>query len=184
MVGSVPYRSDARGDEAGRRRRVAEARARLERADLRCRAAAGALAHLRDRIARRRRELDAAVAEAERDRRRVVHAGLAAAGGEHARLRAALRTRGAVAALEAAMARARGASPLSRAEGPPPEVGEIERRLTEARRARARLTVEQGPALERAQARLADAVAERDEAAAELDAARERLEALARKGGG
>ncbi|HJL18265.1 MAG TPA: hypothetical protein RMH99_21555 [Sandaracinaceae bacterium LLY-WYZ-13_1] len=176
----MPYRTDAHGDEAGRRRRVAEAEARFERAALRCRAAAGALDQLRRRIADRRRALDEAIARAEEDRRRALRVGLAADGGEHARLRAALRTGGAVAALERAMAakRGRASRPGPGADGPgkgstPPPLAESRRRLAEARRERARLVAKQDEALERAQARLAEAVAEHDAAEAALADARE-----------
>lgn len=183
----MPYRTDARGDEEGLRRRLSEAEARLVEAKKRCEAAAGTLASLRARIQTERRALDDAIAAAERDQRRAIHAGLAM-GGDHERVRAALRAQGAVAALQRAMAhRARaprggprpgatGGAATGGAAGPPPPIEESKRRLAEARRKRARLVAQQGPALERAQRRMADAVRAHDEAAEELEAARIAIE--------
>ena len=82
------------------------------------------------------------------------------------------------AALERAMAqKGRARAKKERPVGPPPPLEESKRRIADARRKRARLVAQQGPALERAQERMANAVAEHDDALEALEAARIAIEA-------
>lgn len=172
----MPYRSSAR-DERALRRRAEELEAELEGAALRCRAAAGQLRALSERIEGGRRSLDEAVAEAMDAERRAVRATMAArAEAPSERIGDALRAQGAVAALERALAR-RGQRP-KRASRPPPDLAAARAALKDARLARAKLAAGTDPALHRARQRLADAVASHDQLQDELDEVRRRLSQL------
>ena len=149
---AVPYRADGRDVQ----RALEEARAALNDARRRCEAAASALAALRGRVERERVALDEAVERADASRRRAIHRGLA--GADAPRIRDAMRAQGAIAALERAMANKRAPS------GEDVPIEEARAALGRARRARAVFAARSTEALERAQARLADAVAAHDEA--------------------
>lgn len=159
----MPYRSDGRsGDE--RAVRVAELAAAVQAAKLRVRAAAGKLRELEKRLDEERRALDAAVAEAEDATRRGLHRSLAASDKEDPRMRDALRTSGAVNALELAISRAKSKQKRANEASPPPSLEAARVAAREARKKRAWLAARSTSSLESARARLADAVAAHDEA--------------------
>lgn len=184
----MPYRSDSRDDAE---RRLRDATVAHQETDKRVRATAAGLKRLTARFQRELAEADRTVAEAEAAWRGLVRHGLAQDGGEHARVRSALRSAGVVAALERAIRRAR-----PRVEEPPPTTRgpeafapqrpgdskavramHAESRLGEARKVRARLTNQREPTLETAKARLREAVLAHDEATRALEAAQARLDA-------
>lgn len=160
------YRDDARDDQALHERQR-EAETALEAASLRVRAAARTLRDIEARFERERRTLDEAVADAEDARRRAIY--LAADGAAHPHLRDSMRVGAAVTALERAMARK--GRPKASPTGPPPPLGMAQSRLSEARAERARFAARGVAALERARARLAEAVSAHDAAAETLEAA-------------
>lgn len=164
----MPYRSDGRTDEE-RAVEASELAAVVEAAKLRFRAAAGKLRELERRLDEDRRALDAAVAEADDATRRAMHLSLAKSERPAGpRVRDALRTGGAVNALERAMARAKKRAPSAKLA----TLEEAREQLREARQRRAWLAARRESSLEAARARLADAVAAHDEAVGALEAAR------------
>ena len=164
----MPYRQDGRTDEA-REAREQELEAKLEAARLRVRAAAGALRQLETRLDGERRDLEEGLANAEDARRRAIHGSLVNDPRERGRLRDKMRTGGAVAALERAMAN-RGRKKVAKSSS----IEEAQAEMLRLRARRARLSARAEEALERARSRLADAVVEHDAVA------REHEEAMAR----
>ncbi len=159
----MPYRHDARTDEA-RRARARELARTVEQAADRARAAARALSAIERRFGQELRALDAAIADAEDARRRVVHRSLALGASEDTTVRDRLRTGGAVHALERAMATRRRAPKA--ADASLDALG-VELRALRARRAKRH--AEAAEAMAGPRARLAAAMSAHDEALAELE---------------
>ncbi|MFK7987175.1 MAG: hypothetical protein AB8I08_14220 [Sandaracinaceae bacterium] len=184
----MPYRSDSRDDAE---RRLRDATAAHEETQKRVRATAAGLQRLTRRFQRELTEADHAVAEAESALRAMVRHGLAQDGGEHTRVRTALRSAGVMAALERAIRRAKprdeapttpraptgGFAPERPGDSKKVRVMEAESRLAEARKTRARLNTQREPTLEAAKARMHDAVLAHDDATRALEAALARLDA-------
>lgn len=183
----MPYRSDSRDDAE---RRLRDATAAHEETLKRVRATAAGLRRLSKRFERELAEADQEVAEAESAWRGAVRHGLAQDGGEHTRVRAALRSAGVMAALERAIRRAKPkpeptVEPKRTADYAPARPGdskevrvkEAEARLTRARTKRARLTTQREPTLEAARVRMREAVLAHDESTQSLEAAQARVDA-------
>ncbi|MCB9591736.1 MAG: hypothetical protein H6719_03295 [Sandaracinaceae bacterium] len=160
----MPYRTDGRSDEARASHR-AELAAALEEATRRLEAARGSLEQLEERFDRERRQLDAALADADDTRRVEIHRSMALGAAEPPTLRDRLRTGGAVTALERAMATRQRSSP-------PPARGalaEAQADLQALRARRAELHARSGRVLSVARGRLAEAQAAHDEASTALE---------------
>ena len=114
----MPYRADPRTADS-LRERVEELEGLIEGAALRCRAAAGQLRELEERLDTKQRSLDEEVADALDQERRAMRKSMAlGAEPSSERVGDALRAQGAVAALERAMAR-KGRRPTQPSKPPP-----------------------------------------------------------------
>ena len=152
----MPYRSDDRSED-DRARHAAERASEIGAAERRVRAAAGALKTLERRLAEALGAAEAEVTEAEDAHRRAVSVAIGRAGAAAPGARDAIRTGGAIAALERAMAGRRRAG-----DAPPKHLDEAKDALRHARAKRSRLHAQANDALAEAKRRVASAVAEYD----------------------
>lgn len=159
----MPYRSDDRSEQE-RARRAEERAADVEAAERRVRAAAGALKALERRLAVALGAAEVEVNEAQDAHRRAVGVAIGRSGALAPGARDAIRTGGAIAALERAMAGRRRAG-----DAPPEHLDEAKARLRHARAKRSRLHARSNEALADAKRRLAEAVAAYDSARRELE---------------
>lgn len=161
----MPYRRDARDDEARRAQARELARTVEQAADL-ARAAARALSAIERRFVQELRALEAAIADVEDARRREVHRSLALGAPADATVRDRLRTSRAVHALERAMATPRRAPKAAAADA---SLDALTVELRGLRARRATLHAEAAEAMAGPRARLAAAITAHDEALAALE---------------